>query len=117
MASTTRTIAARYNGFRSKEQERIVLDTVGSYRSAMASFAAMKDPEVWYTRTKATIRSSLRQRKPEGSPPKRASDGSGPTRGLGRCQTRTTPRALRERLGPNRPNRETPKDPRASEQH
>jgi uncharacterized protein (DUF2252 family) len=42
-------IAARYNSFRSKEQERIVLDTVGSYRSAMASFAGMKDLEVWYT--------------------------------------------------------------------
>jgi uncharacterized protein (DUF2252 family) len=42
-------IAARSNSFRSKEQERIVLDTVGSYRSAMASFAGMKDLEVWYT--------------------------------------------------------------------
>ena len=30
-------IAARDNGFRAKEQERIVLDTVGRYRTAMAS--------------------------------------------------------------------------------
>ena len=37
-------IAARFNGFRAKEQDRIVLDTVGRYRSAMAEFAAMKQP-------------------------------------------------------------------------
>ena len=38
-------IAARYNGFASKEQERIVLDTVGQYRTAMAEFAGMKNLE------------------------------------------------------------------------
>ena len=43
-------IAARDNGFRAKEQERIVLDTVGRYRTAMAEFAAMKQLEVWYSR-------------------------------------------------------------------
>jgi uncharacterized protein (DUF2252 family) len=42
-------IAARDNGFRAKEQERIVLETVGRYRTAMADFAAMKDLEVWYS--------------------------------------------------------------------
>ncbi len=41
-------IAARSNGFRAKEQERIVLDTVGEYRTAMAQFAAMKQLQVWY---------------------------------------------------------------------
>jgi uncharacterized protein (DUF2252 family) len=41
-------IAARDNGFRAKDQERIVLDTVGRYRTAMASFAAMKNLDVWY---------------------------------------------------------------------
>jgi uncharacterized protein (DUF2252 family) len=41
-------IAARDNGFRAKEQERIVLDTVGRYRTAMAQFAGMKELEVWY---------------------------------------------------------------------
>jgi uncharacterized protein (DUF2252 family) len=41
-------IAARDNGFRAKEQERIVLDTVGRYRTAMAAFAGMKNLEVWY---------------------------------------------------------------------
>ena len=41
-------IAARFNGFKAKEQDRIVLDTVGRYRSAMATFAAMKDLDVWY---------------------------------------------------------------------
>jgi uncharacterized protein (DUF2252 family) len=42
-------IAARSNGFRDKEQERIVLDTVGQYRTAMADFAGMQNLEVWYS--------------------------------------------------------------------
>ena len=42
-------IAARDNGFRAKEQDRIVLDTVGRYRTAMAEFAGMKDLDVWYS--------------------------------------------------------------------
>jgi uncharacterized protein (DUF2252 family) len=42
-------IAARDNGFRAKDQDRIVLDTVGRYRTAMAEFAAMKNLEVWYS--------------------------------------------------------------------
>ena len=42
-------IAARDNGFRAKEQDRIVLDTVGRYRTAMAEFAAMKNLDVWYS--------------------------------------------------------------------
>ena len=41
-------IAARDNGFRAKHQERIVLDTVGRYRTAMASFAGMTNLDVWY---------------------------------------------------------------------
>jgi uncharacterized protein (DUF2252 family) len=41
-------IAARSNGFRAKEQEQIVLDTVQQYRTAMATFAGMKQLEVWY---------------------------------------------------------------------
>jgi uncharacterized protein (DUF2252 family) len=41
-------IAARDNGFRAKDQERIVLDTVGRYRTAMASFAGMTNLDVWY---------------------------------------------------------------------
>jgi uncharacterized protein (DUF2252 family) len=42
-------IAARDNGFRAKDQDRIVLDTVARYRTAMAEFAAMKNLEVWYS--------------------------------------------------------------------
>ena len=42
-------IAARDNGFRAKEQDQIVLDTVGPYRTAMADFAGMKDLDVWYS--------------------------------------------------------------------
>ncbi len=41
-------IAARSNGFKPKEQDRIVLDTVSRYRTAIADFAAMKQLEVWY---------------------------------------------------------------------
>jgi len=43
-------IAARDNGYRAKDEERIVLDTVGRYRTAMAEFAAMNNLEVWYSR-------------------------------------------------------------------
>ena len=43
-------IAARDNGYRAKDQERIVLDTVGRYRTAMAEFAGMKNLDVWYAR-------------------------------------------------------------------
>ncbi len=42
-------IAARSNGFKAKEQDRIVLDTVGRYRTAMAEFAGMKNLDVWYS--------------------------------------------------------------------
>jgi uncharacterized protein (DUF2252 family) len=42
-------IAARSNGFKAKEQDRIVLDTVGRYRTAMAEFAGMTNLEVWYS--------------------------------------------------------------------
>jgi uncharacterized protein (DUF2252 family) len=42
-------IAARSNGFRAKEQDRIVLETVGRYRTAMAEFAGMNNLEVWYS--------------------------------------------------------------------
>jgi uncharacterized protein (DUF2252 family) len=41
-------IAARDNGFRTKDQERIVVDTVGRYRTAMASFAGMTNLDLWY---------------------------------------------------------------------
>ncbi|HZE06622.1 MAG TPA: DUF2252 domain-containing protein [Solirubrobacteraceae bacterium] len=43
-------IAARDNGYPAKDQERIVLDTVGRYRSAMTGFAGMKNLDVWYSR-------------------------------------------------------------------
>jgi uncharacterized protein (DUF2252 family) len=41
-------IGARDNGFRAKEQHRIVLDTVSEYRGAMVNFAGMKNLDVWY---------------------------------------------------------------------
>ena len=42
-------IAARDNDFRAKDQHRILLDTVGRYRTAMAEFAGMKNLDVWYS--------------------------------------------------------------------
>ena len=42
-------IAARSNGFKAKEQDQIVLDTVGRYRTAMAEFAGMNNLDVWYS--------------------------------------------------------------------
>jgi len=41
-------IAARDNDFAAKDQDKIVLQTVESYRTAMAGFAAMKNLDVWY---------------------------------------------------------------------
>jgi uncharacterized protein (DUF2252 family) len=41
-------IAARDNGFAGKDQDKIVLDTVREYRTAMREFAAMHNLEVWY---------------------------------------------------------------------
>ena len=43
-------IAARDNGYTPKIQERIVLDTVRRYRTAMTEFAGMKNLEIWYSR-------------------------------------------------------------------
>src|SRR6476469_9353955 len=42
-------IAARDNGFKPKKQQRIVLDTVAQYRTAMADFAEMNNLDVWYS--------------------------------------------------------------------
>jgi len=42
-------IAARDNGFRTKDQDRIVLDTVSQYRTAMANFAGTNNLDVWYS--------------------------------------------------------------------
>ena len=41
-------IAAINNGYSVKDRERIVLDTVSAYRTAMTTFAGMKNLEVWY---------------------------------------------------------------------
>ena len=56
-------IAARDNGYRAKDQERIVLGTVARYRTAMREFAGMKDLEVWYSRLE--IESVLRELAPQ----------------------------------------------------
>jgi uncharacterized protein (DUF2252 family) len=41
-------IAARNNNYAVKDQDQVVLDTVGRYRAAMAEFAAMKNLDLWY---------------------------------------------------------------------
>jgi uncharacterized protein (DUF2252 family) len=41
-------IAAQDGGFTAKDQERIVLDTVEGYRTAIRGFAGMKNLDVWY---------------------------------------------------------------------
>ena len=42
-------IAARDNDFAAKAQNQVVLDTVESYRTAMAGFAGMNNLDVWYS--------------------------------------------------------------------
>jgi uncharacterized protein (DUF2252 family) len=42
-------VAARDNGYGAKHQERIVLDTVARYRTAMAEFAGMRQLAMWYS--------------------------------------------------------------------
>jgi len=42
-------IAARDNDFSVKAQDQVVLDTVESYRTAMAGFATMNNLDVWYS--------------------------------------------------------------------
>src|ERR1700742_1249318 len=42
-------IAATDNGFSNKEQDKIVLETVGAYRNAVREFAGMRHLEVWYS--------------------------------------------------------------------
>ncbi len=56
-------IGARDNGFGVKDQDRIVLDTVGEYRSAMAKFAGMRNLEVWYAHLE--IESLMQQYAPQ----------------------------------------------------
>ncbi|HUO69745.1 MAG TPA: DUF2252 domain-containing protein [Solirubrobacteraceae bacterium] len=43
-------IAARANAYAPKDQDRIVLDTLAQYRTAMRNFAEMANLEVWYAR-------------------------------------------------------------------
>ena len=60
-------IAAQDNGFPVKDQDRIVLDTVERYRTAMADFAQMKNLEVWYAHldVEDTVKQFASQFKPK----------------------------------------------------
>jgi uncharacterized protein (DUF2252 family) len=59
-------IAARDNGYRPKDQERVVLDTVARYRTAMREFAGMENLAVWYARIE--IESLLAERRAQFKP-------------------------------------------------
>jgi uncharacterized protein (DUF2252 family) len=59
-------IAARDNGYRAKDQRRVVLETVGRYRKAMRDFAGMENLAVWYARLE--IESLLAERAAQFKP-------------------------------------------------
>jgi uncharacterized protein (DUF2252 family) len=59
-------IAAINNGYARKDQERIVLDTVSSYRTAMETFAGTKNLDVWYAHL--DIESALQELGPQLKP-------------------------------------------------
>jgi|HubBroStandDraft_4_1064222.scaffolds.fasta_scaffold02022_6 uncharacterized protein (DUF2252 family) len=59
-------IAARDNGYPAKDQDQVVLDTVESYRTAMAGFAAMNNLDVWYAHL--DIESTLAELGPQLKP-------------------------------------------------
>jgi uncharacterized protein (DUF2252 family) len=42
--------AGRENGYKAKERQQIVVGAVAAYRKAMATFAGMRNLDVWYTR-------------------------------------------------------------------
>ena len=56
-------IAARDNDYAVKDQERVVLDTVTSYREAVRTFAGMPNLAVWYARLE--VESFLKERASE----------------------------------------------------
>ncbi len=60
-------IASRSNDYSAKDQDKIVLDTVKEYRTAMAGFAAMNNLDVWYAHLdiEATMRELGPQLKPK----------------------------------------------------
>ena len=47
--ATSMVIAAANNGFRVKDQDKIVLETVRAYREAVRDFAGMSNLDVWYS--------------------------------------------------------------------
>jgi uncharacterized protein (DUF2252 family) len=59
-------IAARDNDFAVADQDQIVLETVASYRTAMAEFAAMNNLDVWYSHL--DIETALKELGPQLKP-------------------------------------------------
>jgi uncharacterized protein (DUF2252 family) len=59
-------IAAQDNGFAVKDQDQVVLDTVASYRTAMAGFAGMQNLDVWYSHL--DIEAALKELGPQLKP-------------------------------------------------
>jgi uncharacterized protein (DUF2252 family) len=59
-------IAARDNDFAVSDQDQVVLETVASYRGAMAEFAAMSNLDVWYSHL--DIEAALKELGPQLEP-------------------------------------------------
>jgi uncharacterized protein (DUF2252 family) len=59
-------IAARDNDFAASDQDQVVLETVASYRAAMAEFAAMNNLDVWYSHL--DIEAALKELGPQLKP-------------------------------------------------
>jgi uncharacterized protein (DUF2252 family) len=67
-------IAARQNGFKPRQQDRIAQGTVQEYRTAMRRFAAMNNLDVWYAHLDvASALISSAQRSTRGWPSRRRS--------------------------------------------
>jgi uncharacterized protein (DUF2252 family) len=59
-------VAARDNGYRPADQDRVVLETATQYRASMRNFAAMQNLEVWYAHLE--IEGLLRERAAQFKP-------------------------------------------------
>jgi uncharacterized protein (DUF2252 family) len=65
--ATSVLIAAADRGFAAKDQDRVVLDTLGAYRSTMRQFGGMNNLDVWYAHLdiEAEIKQYASQYKPK----------------------------------------------------
>jgi uncharacterized protein (DUF2252 family) len=86
--ATSMLIAAQSNGFRRKEQRRVLLQCVASYRKSMAEFATMGSLDVWYSRFE--VESVLNQYADQFKP----REVKGARKAVAKAQTRDSMSAL-----------------------